>query len=83
MSRAWGDAWGDSWGDSWGAADVPVVAVVLEGPNVYQIGGYAPPRKRDRLEIRIPTELQALMKKSDAQIQYEKRLKRLAPLELL
>jgi hypothetical protein len=81
--NAWGTSWGSAWASSWGAADVPVAVVPVDGPNVYQNGGYLPPRKRTPFEIVIPPELAALMKKSDAQIQYEKRLKKLAPLELL
>ena len=83
MSNAWGSAFGSAWRVSWGQAPQPAVVLTVEGPNVYQLtGGYPPPLKKP-LELRIPDALQALMKKSDAQIQYEKRLKKLAPLELL
>ncbi len=78
----WGTSWASHWGASWGAAAVQPAASAVEGPNVYQMGGYPPPRKKP-MEIVVPPELAALLKKSDAQIQYEKRLKRLALAELL
>lgn len=85
MADSWGGSFGSpsAWGPSFGVDAAPAVATVVEGPNVYQLtGGYPPPLKKP-LAVLIPPALAALMKKSDAQVQYERRLARLAVLELL
>lgn len=60
----------------------PQVSVSSSGGGPSRYGGYPPPRK-SKLQIKVPKELQALLQKSEARIQYEQCVKRLALLELL